>query len=96
MAGVAAWTTLTWLLAVPLLRRPGQRIALGIALGALTLLTSASVIGADKHFPFDAVGGVATGMGVVLSCCGIIDRVTGAHRHDPSSIRGAVPSPERR
>ncbi len=95
-AGVAAWTTLVWLFAVPLLRRPGQRVALGVALGALMLLTSASVVGADKHFPFDAIGGVATGMGVVLACCGIIDRVTKAHRPPDDSFRGAQPSSERR
>ena len=44
------------------------------------LLTAASVVGADQHFPFDAIGGVATGMAVVLASCAVIDRVTKAHR----------------
>jgi membrane-associated phospholipid phosphatase len=92
VAGVAAWTTLIWLMAIPLLRRPGQRLALGLALGSLVLLTSASVVGANRHFPFDAIGGVATGMGVVLACCGVIDRVTGAHRAQ-RVLQGAAPSP---
>ena len=34
----------------------------------------------NRHFPFDAIGGVATGMGVVLACCGVIDRVTKIHQ----------------
>jgi membrane-associated phospholipid phosphatase len=94
-AGVAAWATLTWILAVPFVRRPGLRLALGLALGALTALTAVSVVAAAKHFPIDAIGGVATGMAVVLACTALIDRVTGAHRvgtgaADPS---GSQPAP---
>ncbi len=79
-AGVAAWTTLVWLLAVPLLRRPGLRVALALVLGALTTLTALAVIASDKHLPLDAVGGVAAGMAIVLGCAALIDRVTHAHR----------------
>lgn len=79
-AGVAAWTTLTWLLAVPLVRRPGLRLGLALALAALTTLTAVAIVAADKHLPLDAVGGVATGMAVVLACAALIDLVTGAHR----------------
>jgi membrane-associated phospholipid phosphatase len=79
VTGVAAWTTLTWLLAAPRLRTSRARRVLGFALGGLTVLTAFSVVGADRHFPFDAIGGVATGTGVVLACCAVIDRVTGAH-----------------
>jgi membrane-associated phospholipid phosphatase len=78
-AGVAAWTTLVWLLAVPLLRRPGRRLALAVALGALTTLTALAVVASDKHLPLDAVGGVAAGMAIVLGCAALIDRVTHAH-----------------
>ena len=79
-AGVAAWTTLTWLLAVPVVRRTSLRVALAVALAALTTLTALSVIAMDKHLPLDAVGGVATGMAVVLACASIIDLVTHTHR----------------
>jgi membrane-associated phospholipid phosphatase len=78
-AGVAAWTTLTWLLAVPMLKRPALRLALAIALFGLTALTAMSVVAMDKHLPLDAVGGAACGMGVVLACAAIIDLVTHAH-----------------
>jgi membrane-associated phospholipid phosphatase len=78
-AGVAAWTTLTWLLAVPVVRRPALRLALAVALAGLTALTAVSVVAMDKHLPLDAVGGVATGMAVVLACAAIIDLVTHAH-----------------
>ncbi len=84
-AGVAAWTTLTWLLAVPVLKRPALRIALAIALFSLTVLTAMSVVAMDKHLPLDAVGGAATGMAVVLACAAIIDLVTHTHRHDQPS-----------
>jgi membrane-associated phospholipid phosphatase len=80
VTGVAAWTTLTWLLAFPLIRTPRMKLVLTLLLGALTVLTALSVVGADLHFPFDAIGGVATGTGVVLACAAIIDRVTGVHR----------------
>ena len=69
-----------WLLAVPLLRRPGLRVALALVLGALTTLTALAVIASDKHLPLDAVGGVAAGMAIVLGCAALIDRVTHAHR----------------
>jgi membrane-associated phospholipid phosphatase len=88
-AGVAAWTTLTWLLAVPVIKRSGLRVALAIALFGLTVLTAMSVVAMDKHLPLDAVGGAATGMGVVLACAAIIDRVSGAHRRSQSREREA-------
>jgi hypothetical protein len=91
-AGVAAWTTLVWLLAVPLLRRPGARLALALVLGALTTLTALAVIASDKHLPLDSVGGVAAGMAIVLGCASIIDRVTHAHRA-PDDPVPADPSP---
>jgi membrane-associated phospholipid phosphatase len=83
-AGVAAWTTLAWLLAVPLLKRPALRLALAVALFGLTVLTAMSVVAMDKHFPLDAVGGTACGMAVVLACASIIDLVTHAHRRGQS------------
>jgi membrane-associated phospholipid phosphatase len=95
-AGVAAWTTLVWLLAVPLIRRPALRLALAIALFALTALTALSVVAMDKHLPLDAVGGAATGMGVVLACAAVIDLVTGAHRQpraDERAPRAAATTP---
>jgi undecaprenyl-diphosphatase len=79
-AGVAAWTTLVWLLAMPMIRRTDLRILFTVVLTALTTLTAFSVVGAGLHFPLDAIGGVATGMGVVLGCCALIDLATGAHR----------------
>lgn len=87
-AGVAAWTTLTWLLAVPMIRKPGLRLALAAGLGALTALTALAVIASDKHLPLDAVGGVAAGMAIVLACAALIDRVTHAHRvlNEPEPI----------
>lgn len=90
-AGVAAWTTLTWLLAVPLIRQPRVKVMLAIALGLLTALTAVSVVSAEKHFPFDAIGGVAAGMGVVLACAALIDLVTGAHRSIAAAARAPVP-----
>ncbi len=96
-AGVAAWTTLTWLLAVPVVRRTGLRIALAAALAALTALTAVSVVAMDKHLPLDAVGGVATGMAVVLACATIIDLVTHAHPKtgfgEPSGRQGDAIAP---
>lgn len=79
-AGVAAWTTLTWLLAAPQARSAGLRLGLAITLGAITALTAIAVVGAHRHFPLDAVGGVAIGMGTVVATCALIDVVTGAHR----------------
>lgn len=79
-AGVAAWTTLTWLLAVPVIRKPGLRVALASGLGTLTALSAVAVVASDRHLPLDAVGGVAAGMAVVLACAALIDLVTGAHR----------------
>ena len=79
-AGVAAWTTLTWLMAVPQVRSAGLRLALAITLGAITVLTAIAVVGAHRHFPLDAIGGVAVGMGTVLATCAVIDVITGAHR----------------
>ena len=79
-AGVAAWTTLLWLLAVPMIRKPGLRLALALVLGALTGLTALAVVALDKHLPLDAVGGVAAGTAIVLGCAALIDRVTHAHR----------------
>jgi membrane-associated phospholipid phosphatase len=90
-AGVAAWTTLTWLLAVPLIRQPRMKVILAVALGLLTALTAVSVVSAEKHFPFDAIGGVAAGMGVVLACAALIDLVTGAHRSIAATARAPVP-----
>jgi membrane-associated phospholipid phosphatase len=78
-AGVAAWTTLTWIFAVPFVRRPGLRLALALALGALATLTAVSVVAAAKHYPLDAIGGAATGMAVVLACAALIDRATRVH-----------------
>jgi membrane-associated phospholipid phosphatase len=79
-AGVAAWATLVWLLAVPLLSSSRWRVALAVGLGALTALTALAVIASDKHLPLDAVGGIAAGMAIVLACAALIDRLTGAHR----------------
>jgi membrane-associated phospholipid phosphatase len=79
-AGVAAWATLVWLLAVPLIRSPRLRLVLALGLGALTILTAMAVIGSDKHLPLDTVGGIAAGMVIVLACASLIDRITGAHR----------------
>ncbi len=86
-AGVAAWTTLTWIFAVPFVRRPGLRLGLGVALGALGTLTAVSVVAARKHYPIDAIGGVATGMAVVLACGALIDRATGVHDRSEASAR---------
>lgn len=86
-AGVAAWTTLVWLLAVPMIRRPALRLALAVGLLGLTALTAMSVVAMDKHFPLDAVGGAACGMVVVLACAAIIDRVTHAHRRQSPRAR---------
>ncbi|MGZ6975133.1 MAG: hypothetical protein ACXVKQ_14415 [Acidimicrobiia bacterium] len=79
-AGVAAWTTLMWLLAVPLLHSSRARLGLALALGALAVLDAVAVVASAKHLPLDAIGGVATGMAVVLACAALIDLVTGAHR----------------
>jgi hypothetical protein len=79
-AGVAAWTTLTWLMAVPQVRSAGLRLGLAIALGAVTVLTAIAVVGAHRHFALDAIGGVAVGVGTVLGTAAVIDVVTGAHR----------------
>jgi membrane-associated phospholipid phosphatase len=97
-AGVAAWTTLAWLLAVPMIRRPALRLALAIALFGLTALTAMSVVAMDKHLPLDAVGGAACGMAVVLACAAIIDLVTHVHqRRRPDARRenahAASPTP---
>ena len=73
-AGVAAWTTLTWLLAVPVLTRPDcgsrSRIALGRPHRAdrdrrwsRWTSTSRSTRSAAS----------ATGMGVVLACAAIVE-----------------------
>jgi membrane-associated phospholipid phosphatase len=85
-AGVAAWTTLTWLLAVPLVKRPALRLALAVALFGLTALTAMSVVAMDRHLPLDAVGGAATGMVVVLACATAIDLVTHVHRRAQSPL----------
>lgn len=79
-AGVAAWTTLTWLLAVPVLKSARARLMLALVLAALASLTAVAVVAMDKHLPLDAVGGAATGMGVVLACTAVIDLITHAHR----------------
>ena len=79
-AGVAAWTTLVWLLAVPSVRSAGLRLGLAIALGAVAALTAVAVIGAHRHLPLDAVGGIAAGIGFVLAWAAIIDVVSGSHR----------------
>jgi membrane-associated phospholipid phosphatase len=78
--GVAAWTTLTWLLAMPAVRGQGLRLCMAIALGALAVLTAFSTVGYHSHFPLDAVAGFASGMGIVLGWAALIDLVTGVHR----------------
>lgn len=78
--GVAAWTTLAWLLAVPLLRTPRARLLLALGLGFIAILDAVAVVASAKHLPFDAIGGFATGIAVVLSCAAVIDVITGAHR----------------
>jgi hypothetical protein len=78
--GVAAWTTLAWLLAVPFLSTPRARVLLALALGSVAVLDAVAVVAALKHLPLDAIGGFATGMAVVLSCAAVIDVITGAHR----------------
>jgi len=78
--GVAAWTTLVWLLAVPFLRTPRARVLLALGLGFLAILDAVAVVAALKHLPLDAIGGFATGIAVVLACAAIIDVMTGAHR----------------
>jgi membrane-associated phospholipid phosphatase len=79
-AGVAAWTTLLWLLAVPFLRTPRARVLLALGLGFIAVLVAVAVVAALKHLPIDAIGGFATGIAVVLSCAAVIDVVTGVHR----------------
>lgn len=79
-AGVAAWATLAWLMAVPQVRSAGLRLGLALVLGAITVLTAIAVVGAHRHFPLDAIGGVAVGIGTVLATCAVIDVVTRAHR----------------
>jgi membrane-associated phospholipid phosphatase len=91
--GVAAWTTLVWLLAVPSVRSTGLRIGLAIALGAVTALTAVAVVGAHRHLPLDSVGGVAVGVGFVLLWAALIDVVTGAHRA-PARAPDPVLSPD--
>lgn len=81
-AGVAAWTTLTWLLAVPLLKSSRARLVLALVLAALTSLTAVSIVGAEKHLPLDAIGGVAIGVAIVLAVCAVIDLIT--HAHSPA------------
>lgn len=92
-AGVAAWTTLAWLLAVPFLRRPLWRGLLALGFALLTLGTAVAVVASEKHLPLDAVGGVAVGMGVVLACAAVIDIVTRAHREPRRAP--VVPRPAR-
>jgi membrane-associated phospholipid phosphatase len=89
--GVAAWTTLVWLLAAPQVRSAGVRLGLAITLGALTTLTALAVVGAHRHLPLDAVGGVAVGIGTVLATCAVIDVVTGAHRARAPASASARP-----
>jgi membrane-associated phospholipid phosphatase len=89
-AGVAAWTTLTWLMAVPQVRSAGLRLGLAIALGAVTLLTAIAVVGAHRHFALDAIGGIAVGVGTVLGTCAVIDVITGAHREPAVAESPAV------
>jgi membrane-associated phospholipid phosphatase len=84
-AGVAAWTTLTWLLAVPLLKSPRARLILALVLAALTLLTAVAIVGSEKHLPLDALGGVAFGIATVLAFTAVIDLITGAHRPSGSA-----------
>lgn len=78
--GVAAWTTLAWIIAVPALRDPLARFLLAGFLAVLTGITAVAVVGAHWHYPFDAVAGVCTGVGVVLGFAVALDVVTGAHR----------------
>ena len=58
VTGVAAWTTLVWLLAC----RCSSSAAVGSRSGWCSAgsrsLAAASVVGADRHFPFDAIGGL--------------------------------------
>lgn len=89
-AGVAAWTTLAWLLVVPLIARPLWRGLLALAFALLTLGTAIAVVAAEKHLPLDAVGGVAVGMGVVLACCALIDIATAAHRQPAPDVPTTV------
>jgi membrane-associated phospholipid phosphatase len=90
-AGVAAWTTLTWLLAAPQVRSAGLRLGLAITLAAITALTAFAVVGAHRHFPLDAIGGVAVGMGTVLATCAAVDVATGAHRARAPAAAAAEP-----
>ena len=90
-AGVAAWTTLIWLLAMPSVRSAGLRLGLAIALAAVTGLTAIAVVGAHRHLPLDALGGIAAGVAFVLAWAALIDVVTGAHR-DRNPGRSAVVS----
>jgi hypothetical protein len=89
--GVAAWTTLTWLLAMPAVRSEGLRLSLAICLAALAALTAFSTVGYHSHYPLDAVAGFASGIGIVLGWAAVIDLCTGAHR-DRSVSRDAMPS----
>lgn len=89
--GVAAWTTLVWLLAVPSVRSAGLRLGFAIALGAVTVLTAIAVVGDRRHLPLDSLGGVAAGIGFVLAWAAVIDVVTGAHR-DRSPATSAAPN----
>lgn len=84
--GVAAWTTLTWLLAVPAIRHAAARVGLAVALVGLMGLTALAVIASHWHYPFDAVAGVATGMFVVLGWASVIDLATGAHHRDSAGL----------
>lgn len=79
-AGVAAWTTLTWLLAVPAIRHAAGRLALAVALAGVMGLTALAVVASHWHYPFDAGAGVATGVFVVAGWAALIDLATGAHR----------------
>lgn len=81
-AGVAAWTTLTWLLAAPAIRSRALKLALAAALLLVAGLTAVAVVGAHRHFLYDAIGGAAAGTGIVLAWCALIDVSTGAHRPD--------------
>jgi membrane-associated phospholipid phosphatase len=89
--GVAAWTTLTWLLAMPAVRSHGLRLSLAICLAALAALTAFSTVGDHAHYPLDAVAGFASGMGIVLGWAALIDRYTGVHQNR-SVNRDAMPS----
>ena len=73
------------MLAVPLLHSTRARLGLALALAGLAVLDAVAVVASAKHLPFDAIGGVATGMAVVLACAALIDIVTGAHR-DPDPV----------